>query len=133
MHNAHTKIEWYNIINIFSNFVHNDDAEARGISVTQETGDGESVFDTTNCDATCTYLNETANCSCTRDDITGLIECFSDSVTNLTADIPITTTPAPTGQCNPFVPVHYIKICLGYRLSCDGVQKYVFRADTADS
>ncbi len=76
--------------------MHNDDAEARGINVTYELG-CESIFDNTNCVATYTHLKKTANCSCTRNDTTGLIVCFSDSVTNLTMDIPITTTPAPTG------------------------------------
>ncbi len=94
MHNAHK----YNgtTLLIFSaqrcNFVHNDDAEARGVPVTYEPGGCDSIFDTTNCVATYTHLDQSATCSCTRDDITGSIECFSDSVANLTADVPITTT-----------------------------------------
>ncbi len=102
MHNAHYHTQKSNgtTLLIFSapicNFVHNEAAEARGISVTYEPGGCESIFDTTNCVATYTYLKETANCSCTRDDTTVLIECFSDLVANLIAGVLIITTPAPT-------------------------------------
>ncbi len=103
---AHTLCLMHNGISFSAqrcNFLHNNDTGARGISVTYEPGGCESMFDTTNCDANYTYFDQSATCSCTRDDTTGSIECFSDSVANLTAEIPITTTPAPTTDPGPLL------------------------------
>ncbi len=90
MHTLHTQIGMDNMVKIIfsAQTCQYPDIDGTRLSVTYFPSCCEYTFNSTNCVANYTCLNESATCSCTRNDTTGSIRCSSDLVTQLIMNCP---------------------------------------------